>query len=58
MPVAIRDISTAGIGVVAPGLLDAGTAVVISIHGHAVSGVVENCRAEGEGFYIAIALAP
>ena len=58
MPVTVRDISAAGIGVVAASFVDAGRGVVIHIHGHTASGVVEDCRVEDEGFYIAIALAP
>ena len=54
---AIRDISATGIGVIAANLVDPGTLVEIHIHGYTASGVVRNCQPQGDGFYIAIALA-
>jgi hypothetical protein len=33
-----------------------GTAVEIHVHNHTAHGTVESCRAQGEEFYIAIAL--
>ena len=53
----IRDISAAGIGVVAAGSVIPGTVVDILIHDHSARGVVETCQPEGDRFYIAIALA-
>ena len=53
----IRDISAAGIGVVAASLVSPGTPVDIHIHDHAAHGIVHSCRSEGDGFYIGIVLA-
>jgi hypothetical protein len=57
LPATIRTISTSGIGVVAGALLPLGTTVDVHIHGHTARGTVEDCRPEGDEFYIAIALA-
>jgi hypothetical protein len=56
LAVMIRDISAAGIGVFTASLVDPGTAVDIHIHSYAARGEVRDCRPEGEGFYLGIAL--
>jgi len=53
---AVHHISASGIGVVAPRVVSPGTAVEIHVHNHTAHGTVESCRAQGEEFYIAIAL--
>ncbi len=57
LPATLRDISAAGIGVVAGSLVSPGTPVDIHIHDHAAHGIVQSCRAEGSEFYIGIVLA-
>ena len=56
MPVAVRDISPLGIGVVAASPLSLETRVEIHIHDHGAGGTVRSCQADGDGFYIAIAI--
>ena len=57
LPATIRDISASLIGVIAAHVVDPGTAVEISIHGHTASGTVQSCQPQGDAFYIGIALA-
>lgn len=57
LPATVRDISASGIGVLAANLVTPGTQVDIHIHGHSAHGVVHSCQAEGDRFYIGIALA-
>ena len=57
-PTTIRDVSPAGIGVIAPSEVHPGTRVRIDTHGHAARGVVQGCLPQNGQFYITIGLEP
>jgi hypothetical protein len=57
LPAAIRDISAAGIGVVAATPVGPGTSVDIHIHDRLAHGIVHRCRPEGDEFHIGVVLA-